>query len=375
MVKNKPILPAKTEFKSFHFERKSIDENQGIITGYLSTFGNVDLQNDRVLKGAFSKTVTEGKSRMQTRGLIWPVLWMHDPEQPIGKVTDAQEDDHGLLITAQLDITTNNAGIPNNPLATMVFSGFKSGFVDELSMGYIAIQKDYEKGVRVLKECAVLEASGVTSLFAANPEALVPASGVKSIMPPEKQKKDFDTLFQATQAADCLEDLGDLMNTFIQATIQAFGMGDQPQEDMQQCVEQFGVAIMSWTVTAIACNLKDYIAQRGYCGDDTPYVPYSMRVGGYDYSSRHDRVSGKVGATISAATQGTLEQHQEDMNDHLSKMADHVKAMQKSMNNLSDMWNKPDSSQQQDGNNKSIRREPLTKSNSMTIDDLAKILV
>ncbi len=170
------------EYKSFPFQIKSIDEEQGTITGYLSTFGNVDLQQDEVQAGAFKKTIAEAYSRKSTgRKYLFSLLWMHSPEQPIGGFTEAQEDTHGLLCTAQLDISTNAAGIPNNPMATMAFSGFKAGFIDELSIGYIAIQKAYDGKVRILKEVQVLEGSAVVMLFAANPEALVPASGVKSL--------------------------------------------------------------------------------------------------------------------------------------------------------------------------------------------------
>lgn len=182
MVKITTTLPPKTEFKSFPFELKSVDEDQGIITGYLSTY-SVDEQKDRVIHGAFKKTISEAKSRVKDgRRFLYPVLWMHSPDQPIGGVKDASEDEHGLLITAQLDISTNAQGIPNNQIATMVFSGFKSGFIDEMSMGYNAIQKEYDNsGIRNLKECRLVEASAVTMLFAANPEAIVPAEGVKSM--------------------------------------------------------------------------------------------------------------------------------------------------------------------------------------------------
>ena len=383
-MKNNLLASPNIEYKNFHFEIKAIDENQGIIEGYLSTFSNVDYQKDRVQRGAFKKTLTEAKSRMSNQGkkYLWPVLWMHSPEQPIGGCIDAYEDDRGLYTKFQLDIS-RTGDVPNNPLAVMVFSGYKSGFIDEQSMGYEAIQKGFDGGIRDLKEVRVWEESCVTSLFAANNQAV--ATGVKNIMTEKTtakpQRKDFDTLFQASQAADCLEDLGDLLNTFIQATIQAFGMGDQPQQDMQQCVEQFGAAVGQWTEAAVACNLKDYIAERGFCGDDTPYVPYSMRVGGYDYASRHDDIAGKVGATISQATQGTLEQHQQDMSSHLSAMAEHVKAMQKSTSNLGGLW--------QDDGKSFTRREPpraltreqqplhkstATDDDDLTIDELASIL-
>ena len=190
-------LPAKTEFKSFPFEVKSVDEDQGIITGYLSTYSNVDLQGDRVQKGAFRKTIQEAKMRMQNgRRFLYPALWMHDPEKPIGGVKDAQEDEHGLLVIMQLDISTNAQGIPNNQLATMVFSGFKSGFIDELSMGYNAIQKEYENGIRNLKECRLIESSAVTMLFAANPEAIVSAEGVKNTA------GDIEDMFVKTAAGN-----------------------------------------------------------------------------------------------------------------------------------------------------------------------------
>lgn len=174
------IKGRQVEYKSFHLQLKSFDEDKGTITGYLSTFGNVDLQKDCVVKGAFKKTLAEAYMRKTNgRAYLFALLWMHEAEQPIGGILEAIEDAEGLLITAQLDITVNAAGIPSNPIATMVFSGFKSGFIDELSMGYLAIQKDYEAGVRYLKEVALLEGSAVTMLMAANPEALVPASGVK----------------------------------------------------------------------------------------------------------------------------------------------------------------------------------------------------
>ncbi|OLE51924.1 MAG: hypothetical protein AUG51_20565 [Acidobacteria bacterium 13_1_20CM_3_53_8] len=177
------MLARAIEYKNFPFELKSFDEEQGIITGYLSTFGNIDEQKDRVSKGAFKKTIQEAKARTKNgRRFLYPMLWFHSPDQPIGGVKDALEDEHGLLITAQLDISTNAQGMPNNQIATMVFSGFKSGFIDEMSMGYNAIQKEYDSsGVRDLKECRLVEASAITMLFAANPEALVPSDGVKSL--------------------------------------------------------------------------------------------------------------------------------------------------------------------------------------------------
>lgn len=486
------------EYKTVSFLVKSIDQDQGIVTGLASPMGNVDRQKDQVEPGAYTKTLQEGQQRISNgRRYMCATLWMHNPDQPTGGVLSGEETPEGLEVTMKYDISTNAAGYPKNPIATMVFSGFKEGYIDELSIGYIAIKYDYDKqGVRHLREIQLIEISGVTMLFAANPEALVAASGVKSMVAtkgasgkaswpladrdlawdngaahnaivkkatkadgsldqalmksvhfwydasapdeigsykllfcdviddeikavprgifactgghglavadiPEsdidgvkakiagyykrmatafnddsiepswekesgdkrsgmrQQRKDFNSLFQATQAADCLEDLGDLLNTFVQATIQAFGMGDQPEADMQQCLEQFGSAVKDWVQDAVACDLKEYIAQRGYCGDGTPWVPYNMRVGGYDYASRHDAIASKVGRAISAANQGALEQHQAEMKDSLDAVMGHCKTMQQKVSQLTHLWQQQQDDQQDDG--KSLtRREPPT---------------
>lgn len=175
----KPVT-AQIEYKNFRFELKSVDEEQGIIEGYLSTFDNVDEGNDRVNKGAFKKTLMDAKSRMQKgKQLLWPVLWIHEENQPLGKVLDAYEDGHGLYTKFWLDITRTD-GQANNPLAVMVFSGYKNGYVDVQSMGYKVIQATRDRyGVRDLKEVQVWELSCVTSLFAMNEEAVV--TSVKSM--------------------------------------------------------------------------------------------------------------------------------------------------------------------------------------------------
>lgn len=178
------------ETKTYHFEVKSVDEDQGIVTGYLNTKNNVDNQTDVTRDGAYKKTISDALSRKSNKGkkFLWGFLWMHDPMQPIGGFTDAQEDPKGLLTSIWCDITTNSAGIPNNPVATMVFSGLKSGYIDELSMGYKAIKVNYTNqeingktvNVRELLEVQIWEGSACTTLFAADSDAEI--TGVKSMV-------------------------------------------------------------------------------------------------------------------------------------------------------------------------------------------------
>lgn len=182
-------LPAGTEFKTFHFEVKSVDATQGLVTGYLSTFNTIDLGNghlrDRVRPGAFKKTLGDALSRKEHKGkkFLWPHLWMHDPMHPTGGYIDGKEDEKGLLVTFQLDISTNAAGFPNNPQAVLEFSGYKQGYIDEQSIGYETIKSsiveeeiDGDKVmVRDLLELRLVEGSSCTSGFAMNPEASVVA--------------------------------------------------------------------------------------------------------------------------------------------------------------------------------------------------------
>lgn len=520
------------EYKTVSFLVKSIDQDQGIVTGLASPTTNVDHQKDQVDPGAYAQTLVEGKQRMDDgRRFMMACLWMHDPEKPTGGVISGEETPEGLLVAMKYDISTNAAGIPLNPIATMVFSGFKVGYIDELSIGYLPVKYIYDKqGVRHLQVIDLLEISAVTMLFAANPEALVPASGVKSMLiksasgkttwplagrdvawdngeahnaivakatkedgsldeglmksvhfwydesAPDKitsykllfcdviydeikaiprgifacagghglpeadipegdvegvkakiatyykrmakefnddsikpsweddskrrsmqgqQRKDFNTLYQAAQAADCLEDWGDILNTFTQAMIELFCMGDQPQEDMAACLDQLGKAVMEWLDKGMQCGLAEYLNSRyGYSGNNAPYVPYSLRVGDdYGYMARRNRPRLKIGARISNATQETLEEHQQKMNKALDAMSEHMKMMQESVDGLGQLWGddqgnqggkEPDDSDE--GNGKSLRRresphtlvprqQRKSTAKDLTIDDLAAMLV
>lgn len=79
----------KTKLSSLRI--KSLDQATGEVTAYVSAFGVVDLDNEVVDKGAFSKSITDKKGRC-------PVLWQHRREEPVGWGVEAKEDDFGLLV-------------------------------------------------------------------------------------------------------------------------------------------------------------------------------------------------------------------------------------------------------------------------------------
>lgn len=110
-------------FKNFPVEVKAADEDEpGVFEAIVSVFGNVDRGGDRVLKGAFARTLKD-------RGLP-PILWSHDfGRPPIGVALDAKEVDEGLWIKARLFLD-------DSARAREVNAGLKHGAISEFSFAY-----------------------------------------------------------------------------------------------------------------------------------------------------------------------------------------------------------------------------------------------
>lgn len=153
----------KKEIKTFPFEVKKVNEDNNIFTfeGYASTFGNVDLGDDIIVRGAFSSSLANNSQV--------PILWQHQMIEPIGISIELYEDDKGLFVKGNLpkeDTLVSGRIIPQ----------MKVGSIREMSIGYFTKDSDMEKGIRLLKEIELFEISLVTK--AMNPQALV--SGFKA---------------------------------------------------------------------------------------------------------------------------------------------------------------------------------------------------
>lgn len=150
------------EIKTFKFEVKEVDEEEGTFTGYAATFSkHPDSYGDIIDPGAFKKTIKEMGKRIK-------VLWSHNIFEPIGKPTEISEDDTGLLFKAKLSLGVQRA---RETLSLM-----KDGVITEMSIGYNPVKEKVIEGIRHLTEIKLYDISPVT--FAANPEAIV--LGVKA---------------------------------------------------------------------------------------------------------------------------------------------------------------------------------------------------
>jgi Escherichia/Staphylococcus phage prohead protease len=146
------------ERKRFTLKIKSVDDT-GSFTGLGAAYNNVDLGGDRILPGAFTRTLAAGKQ--------FPLLWQHDPSNPIGtaKVTDTPQ---GLQVEGTL--------LLQDPTAQKAYLFLKSGVIRGMSIGYETIQSSMDGDTRVLKELRLWEISVVT--FPMNTDATI--SSVKS---------------------------------------------------------------------------------------------------------------------------------------------------------------------------------------------------
>lgn len=100
---------------------------EGEFQAYASVFGNKDSYGDVVMPGAFA----EDLEAWEKSGAPIPLLFGHnmsDPDFNIGHVVEAKEDDHGLWVTAQLDM--------ENPKAVQTYRLLKGRRINQMSFAY-----------------------------------------------------------------------------------------------------------------------------------------------------------------------------------------------------------------------------------------------
>lgn len=133
----------------------------GLIAGYASYFDIIDQTRDRIVKGAFTKTLRAWR----LAGKMPKMLWQHDPKQPIGVWTHLSEDGQGLYAEGRLTL-----GVTQADEAYLLL---KEGALEGLSIGFrtIEAQKDKDRKVRLLLDIDLIEISLVT--FGANAKATV----------------------------------------------------------------------------------------------------------------------------------------------------------------------------------------------------------
>jgi uncharacterized protein len=148
--------------KSYNLAEFKARGDAGEFEALVSVFGNVDIQGDRVVKGAFTKSLDNWRAS----GDPIPVIWSHDWGNPfahIGTVDpkNAVETDAGLRVKGQIDL--------NNDFGAQVFSLLKDRRVTEFSFAYdVVTERTASDRANELTELNLLEVG--PTLKGANPE-------------------------------------------------------------------------------------------------------------------------------------------------------------------------------------------------------------
>jgi uncharacterized protein len=190
-VSRKEAVYDVVEFKAVPSE----DESRGKFEAIVSVFGNVDLVGDRVVKGAFTKSI----EKYRETGDPIPVIWSHDWGNPHAHIGAASADsvmevDRGLLVSGSLDL--------DNPFAAQVYRLMKERRVKEMSFAYNVIRERSAKdGANELVELDIIEVG--PTLKGANPstELLAVKSALEDAAAAEKavQVKAGRTISKANE--------------------------------------------------------------------------------------------------------------------------------------------------------------------------------
>ncbi len=152
MNNNQPGMPVahfehETKYAPITFDDISAT---GQFSGYASVFGDVDLGNDIVAKGAFAKSLRllpPAKIRM---------LFQHNPDEPIGVWDKIIEDAKGLHVTGTLSSATTRG--------RELIELMRQGAIDGLSIGFktVRAKRDKATSIRTILEADLWEISIVT---------------------------------------------------------------------------------------------------------------------------------------------------------------------------------------------------------------------
>ena len=120
--------------------RTRIDPD-GTVEGYASLFGEIDQARDMVMRGAFADTLrSRGVHRI-------PMLFQHDPAEPVGVWLELREDHRGLYARGRL--------IPEVARGRELLALLRAGAIAGLSIGFRTVKGNIDPRSRVRRLMAV----------------------------------------------------------------------------------------------------------------------------------------------------------------------------------------------------------------------------
>lgn len=151
--------------KSISIGFKDLDVKSGIVTGYFANFNSIDSDGDRIVKGAFAKTIREnGPEGTQ---LIKHLL-DHKKDKAVGKIQVLKEDEIGLYYESK-------AGRHTDGRDFLLMA--EDGIINQHSFGFRIIKEQKKSDANEISEVAMFEGSSIQFLGA---NRNTPVTGIKS---------------------------------------------------------------------------------------------------------------------------------------------------------------------------------------------------
>ena len=129
-IKNRIILPF--EYKSLPMSVKDVDVKNGISTGYIGAFNNIDHGRDKLMPGSAAKTIAE-RGPNGTHQIKF--LKQHDRDLPLGPFLVLKEDSYGIYYEAKM---TQGVSYVDDAIKLLA-----DGVYNEHSIGYSVLRSTY----------------------------------------------------------------------------------------------------------------------------------------------------------------------------------------------------------------------------------------
>jgi HK97 family phage prohead protease len=230
------------EHRKLSLKVKDIDQLQGIVEGEASTVDIVDHAGEKMMPGAFTKTIKEAWDKVL-------LFYGHNHrygQKPIGRVSEfLRMEGNKLVFKGRVSKTQEG-------IDTLILLADK--VITELSVGFEVVKQQWKDGFREILEVKLFEISFVD--WGCNPETSV--RYVKSLNR-EGKAVDFE---QAVEQAELMSIPGRLLDVFYSATESIRYDGSLSDEDrynlLQDTLKHFREKYYAWIEEAYRSgNLKD----------------------------------------------------------------------------------------------------------------------
>lgn len=218
------------QYRSFPFEVREVNLEEGIFEGHASVFGNMDSYETIFDKGCFRKTLKENFDRVKC---------MLDHEHLIGKPVWAKEDEMGLLVRGKI-----TRGVQKGEEA-LLFMADK--VLTDLSFAFDTLKDSWEKGVRHIKEVRLWEFGPV--IWGSNDRAAITlVRKLKNVL----ETRDFDADFDAAQLRQTPWLLINTLNSSLDNALYGSLQPDEKYQTLHTMLSQFDERFAQWIEDAYA---------------------------------------------------------------------------------------------------------------------------